>query len=116
TDVLRESTARVEAATARRVHEIRRRSGDGSELSLWAFHAGERLEQSNRVRMRWPLEHALRGPLFNDFAGVHDDDAVRDFSDDGDVVRNDHHGEVEFPLQIADLSEDPVLHDDVQGR
>src|SRR5436309_2356717 len=29
---------------------------------------------------------------------------------------DDHHREVQFTLQIADFSEDPVLHDDVQGR
>src|SRR5207247_10930267 len=75
-DVLREPTPRMEAASARRAHEIRRRSGNRPEFLLRALHARERLEQTDRVRMRGRFEHALRAPLFDDLARVHDHDAI----------------------------------------
>src|SRR5207249_9508538 len=75
-DVLREPTPRMEAASARRAHEIRRRSGNRPEFLPRALHAPERPEQTARVRMGRPLEDAPRAPLFDDLARVHDHDAI----------------------------------------
>src|SRR2546427_7073490 len=83
-DVLREPASRMEAASGRRVHEIRRRPGDCAQFSLRALHTRERLKEADRVRMRGPCEDALRRALLDDLAGVHDHDAVRDLCDDGD--------------------------------
>ncbi len=51
----------------------------------------------------------------NDFAVVHDDEAVTDGADDGEVVGNEKNGEVAPRAEVGEEIEDAGLHGDVEG-
>ena len=48
------------------------------------------------------VEYFIRGALFHDAAGIHDNDVVRHARDDAEVVRDEHDGGVELILQILE--------------
>ena len=52
----------------------------------------------------------------DDLAGVHDPDPVGELDEQGQVVRDEEHGEVELPLQGLELLQDLALDDDVERR
>jgi len=90
-----EGATRVKTATTRQVREIRRGAGYARELRSLAVHRRERIQQSQRVGVSGGfVELSRRGPL-HQCAGVHDDDLVRQLSQEGQVVRNEYHGEAE---------------------
>src|SRR5213594_4310023 len=115
-DLLREPTPRMEAAARRRVAEVRRAPGDRPEALPVPLDAGERGHEPEGVRVRGPVEHLHDVPVLEELPAVHDPDLLGDLRDDGDVVGDDDHRDVHLPLQVADLREDPVLHDHVEGR
>ena len=54
------------------------------------------------------------GSCFDDFAEVHDGNAVRDVFDDGEIVRDEEVGEFSFFLQVEEEVEDLRLDRDVE--
>src|SRR3989454_987789 len=116
TDLLGEPAPRVEPASGGRVAEVRRAPRDRAEPPPVPLDARGCGHQADRVRVRGPFEHLPDVPVLEHLPTVHDRDLLRDLRDDGDVVPDDDHRDVQRPLQVADLREDPVLHDHVQGR
>src|SRR2546427_11094634 len=114
--LLSEPAPRVEPAPRGRVREVRRAPGDRAEALPVPLDARERGHQPDRVRVPGPVEHLADVPVLEQLAAVHDPDLLRDLRDDGDVVGDDDHRDVQLPLQVANLREDPVLHDHVEGR
>ena len=67
--------------------------------------------------MVWGGEDLGGGTLLDDLAAVHHGDVVRDVADDGQVVRDEEHGEPELALDVANQVEDGTLDGDVErGR
>ena len=67
--------------------------------------------------MRGVLEHGLRRALLDDLAGVHDVDPVADLDEDGEVVRDEQHGESELALELLQQRQHLGLHHHVErGR
>ena len=50
-------------------------------------------KERTRVGMRGGGEDLIGGALFDDFAAVHDENAVAEVADDGEVVADEEHGE-----------------------
>src|SRR3989442_2000998 len=115
-DLLRDPAPRVEPAARGRVREGRRAPRDRAEALPVPLDARERGHQPDRVRVRGTVEHLADVPVLEQLASVHDPDLLRDLRDDGDVVRDDDHRDVQLPLEVPDLREDPVLHDHVERR
>ena len=60
------------------------------------------------------VEDRLRGAFFDDAAVLHDGDAVGDLRDDGQIVRDEEHGEIVGAAQVAEEGENLCLHGDVE--
>ena len=46
--------------------------------------------------MRRPVEHGPHGPLLHDATRIHDDQAIGEFLNDGEVMGDVEHGDVVF--------------------
>src|SRR5437660_7459094 len=64
------------------------------------------------VRLR---EDLRGGAVFDDTARIHDDDAIRDRGDDGQVVRDVDDREAELSLKPSYLRKQVRLRDDVEA-
>ena len=60
-------------------------------------------------------QHIPRGARLNDFASVHDSDAVGDAADDCEVMGDEDHRHVKLLFQQTKLVEDLFLNSDVEG-
>ena len=65
--------------------------------------------------MRGALEELARGGRFDDSSGIHYGNAVTDAPDDGEVMRDEEHGEAETRSETSKQFEDLRLHGDVKG-
>ena len=91
----------MEAAAARQMREVGWGAGDTRELAVLAVHRRERVEQPERVGVaRRFVERTGAGPL-DQTARVHDDDLVRQFDQQREVVRDEDHREAEPGAQIG---------------
>ncbi len=113
-DAHRVRAARVEAAAARRVDEVRRRAGD--RVQLRRRERDRRAQQLARVRVRRLGEHVAGRPLLDDLARVHDRDPVARLGDDPEVVGDQQERRVEVRLQVGEDPEDLRLDDHVERR
>ncbi len=74
-------------------------------------------QQPFGVRVLRAREQLFDRRLFDDAARVHDGDAVGDFGDDAEVVRDEEHGEVARPPQLVDQLKNLRLNGHVErGR
>lgn len=60
-------------------------------------------------------EEHIDGGLLDNSAALHDGDAMGDAADDGEVVRDEEHGEVVGRAEVAEEVEDLGLDGDVEG-
>ena len=63
----------------------------------------------------WVGVDLFDGAFFDDFAEVHDGDAVADVADHAEVVGDEEVGEVVFVLQVLQEVDDLGLDGDVEG-
>jgi hypothetical protein len=104
----------MEAASLRRVGEIRGRAGDADEAPQRPAQRRKRVEQAARVRMlRRGLKAGGRCGL-DDLARVHDRDPVGELDQQRQVVGDEQDSEAELLLEVLHLLEDLALHDDVE--
>ena len=61
---------------------------------LLAFDVGDGGEEAFGVVVLWSEEDFVSFAVFYDFSGVHDGDVVGDVADDGEIVRDEDHGEI----------------------
>ena len=89
-EVGRERAAVDEHARRQGRADLRQRAGDRRQRPLRLAHAvaRQRPQQTDRVRVLWPLEDARSASLLDDLAGVHDADPVAHRPDDPEVVRD----------------------------
>lgn len=71
------------------------------------FDLGDGGEEFLGVGVFGVVEDAFGVAVFDDFSGIHDGDVVGDVADDGEVVRDEDHGEAEafaeFEEEVEDL-------------
>ena len=66
--------------------------------------------------MLGPLEDVVDAALLDDAPRLHDDDAVGEFLDDAEVVRNEQASETVAALQCAEQFDHLLLHRHVERR
>src|SRR5688500_5331993 len=90
--------ARVEAAAGWEFGGRRDGAGDGVEAVGVGADFGDAGEEAAGVGMAWVVEDLAGGRLFDDLAGIHDADAIGDFGEEAEVVRDeeDSHAEAFF--------------------
>src|SRR3954454_9788645 len=108
--------ARVEAAAARRLAQVRWGTGDARERHDRPRERRERAHQPGRVRVERAAEEDVRGRRLDDLARVHDRDAIAELDEQREVVRDEQDGEAEPPLELLELLQDLALHDHVERR
>jgi hypothetical protein len=59
-------------------------------------------------------ENLLRRSLLHDAAVTHDEDAVGDLADDGEVMRDEEHGETMLAAEAFEQRDDLRLHGDIE--
>ena len=106
-----------EGAAGRRVDEVGRASGDGSQPGVRC-----RLDRRDALQQRLGVGHPdvgeqrLRRRPFDDPTGVHHDDVVGVSGDHAEVVGDEHDRHVAVAALLADEVEDLRLHRDVERR
>jgi hypothetical protein len=60
-------------------------------------------------------EEGVGGAVFDDGTLAHDGDVVGDVADDGEVVRDEDHGEIQIAREVGEEVEDLRLDGDVEG-
>src|SRR5438067_2245986 len=73
-------------------------------------------QQSLGVGMGWTGEELFRGAGLDDDAEVHHRDAVRNMTDDRQVMGDEQVGEPELLFQVLEEVDHPGAHRDVKGR
>ena len=79
------------------------------------LHGGSGGEQAAGVGMLRAYEEVARRGRLDDRAVLHDGDPVGDLADDGQVVRDEEHGEAVAIAQFAEKMEDLGLYGYVEG-
>ena len=102
-----------ESTHGRRVSLLyRRKSGERSVAR--GAHGGDRAEELARVVVLRCGEDLMRRSLLHDAAVAHDEDAVGNLADDGEVVRDEEHGEAVLAVETFEKCDDLRLHGDVE--
>ena len=78
-------------------------------------HGGGRGQETAGVRVLRVGEEGLGGALFDDAAVLHDGYAVGNLGDDGQVVRDEEHGQVMDAAYLFEEIEDLSLDRDVES-
>ena len=115
--VERERTARVEQAAGRQVERTRQfaaRRGDAGAPRRVEF--GRRIEQRLRIGMARRGEQRLGRADLDHLAEIHHRDAMRDVADQAQIVRDEHHGQLQPLLQLQQQVDDLRLHRDIERR
>ena len=88
--------AGMEMATSGRIKGARWLSlqYDGITLVRWIRH-GNTGDQGLRIRMPGICEHFFNGPAFDDPPEIHDHDGVAKITNQGQIVADEHNGQVE---------------------
>lgn len=81
---------------------------------LLAFDVGDGGEEALGVVVLWGEEDFVSFTIFYDFSGIHDGDVVGDVADDGEVVRDEDHSEIELVAEVEEEVEDLGLNGDVE--
>jgi hypothetical protein len=107
-----------EGASGERPAQIRNDAGDiAQSLAGVSAEARRRLQESERVRVRWSGEHCARRTLFDDASGVHDCDAIGELRDHAEIVGDEDHSGAAVAAALAQQFENLRLHGDVErGR
>jgi len=114
-----------EAAAGRHRVERRHLAGNRRQRHAAPRDFGQGGEQRLRVGVTHPKgtssgtrtgEEFLAVGDFDQFAGVHDADAVRHFGDDAEIVGNQQHAHAALALELCQQVEDLCLHGDVECR
>jgi len=92
------------------------RQGRGKDSSRHRAEFRHGLQQSTSIRVRRRREYRVHAVFFDDFAFVHDHDAVRDLGDDSHVVRDKDDRDVESVLERLYQREYLGLNRHVQRR
>src|SRR5207245_560702 len=95
-----EGTSLVEPTTLGRFEEARWLSWDPRRQVPRTVDVWKGSEQPLCVWMLWIEEYLLRRPIFRDLPAVHDRDLVAGLRDDGKVVGDQDHRQIEFFLQL----------------
>ncbi len=110
-------TARMEAASGRRVRRGRRLSGDGNEPLLIAVDARDAAQQSDRVGMAGPFEEIGDRRGFHDAAAVHHGHPVSHAGDHAEIMGDQHDRGAGLGLAFGEQRQHLCLHRDVErGR
>ena len=107
--------ARLEEAPARPVPGTRSGTGYADERMV-PRHLGNRFDQPARIRVRRPVVERLSRTELDDAARVHDRDAAREGSHDGQVVAHVEGRNAVDVAEVADGVEDVRLRRDVESR
>ena len=113
---LGERAARREAAAGQRLAQVGRAAADRHQLQRVRQQVGEGVAQAHRVGMARPRQHLAHRAALDHLAGIHHHDLVAEIGHDADVVRHQHHRELQPLLQLAQHVEDLALDDDVERR
>ncbi len=104
-----------EAAAWRHLGQCRHLPRDGGQRRAAPRDIGQRGEQRLRVGMLRSREEGFAARDLDQFAGIHDADAVRHARDHAEIVRDQQDGHAARALQFRQQIEDLRLHGDVQG-
>ena len=91
------------------------KSGDGVEFGAFGLEGGNGFLERASVGMARILEEGFCRGGFNDATGIHDEDAVAEFCDKPEVVRDEDDCHAEFALELFNKLEDLRLNGDVEG-
>ena len=91
-------------------------AGDGVQLIDLLADAGLRRHKTYRVGVRRVCEYLLGGTLFDNSAGIHDDDVIRHLCDNAEVVRDYHYRGVNLILEVTEQVEYLRLNGNVERR
>ena len=75
-----------------------------------------RIEERLRVRVLRRVEDETGRSCLDDASQVHDGDAIGDVANDGELMRDKNHRQVEFPEKLCQQVEDLRLNGDVERR
>ena len=78
------------------------------------FDVGDGLDEFLRVRVLGFVEDVFGVAVFDDFAVMHDGDVVRNVAHHGEIVGDEHHGEIELFAQLEQEVENLGLDGDVE--
>jgi len=87
----------------------------GQRAGAVGLHGGDGGEQAAGVGVLRRVEERGGGRFFHDAAVLHHGDTVGGLRDDGEIVRDEEHGEAVLLAQVAEEGEDLRLHGDVEG-
>ena len=104
-----------EAAAIRHRSQRRHLAGDGGQAQAAPRDLGQRGEQRLRVGVARPREEVLATRHLDQFAGIHDADAMRHPGDDAEVVGDQQHGHAALALELREQVENLRLDGDVKG-
>src|ERR1051326_6605127 len=113
--LFREWTARMKTTAARRIDRARHVTLQHHALAF-ASRIGRRRHQSPGIGMAPFLVELGRRRNFDDFAEIHDRDAVADMLDHAQIVRNEQISQSELALQVEQHVENLHLDRNVQRR
>ena len=115
-DILAKRTARMKAATRRRMDRARHVSLKDHPFFL-AIRIGNRNggEKSAGIRMLRVLVNLVAGGDLHDLSQIHDRHPVADMLDHSEIVGNKKIGEMPFFLKLLQEIDDLGLNRDIQG-
>jgi len=110
------SATRLEGAAWRHGMERRDCAFDGSQgmpaLGLEVWHG---LQKAAGIWMRRGIKDFMLGPEFDHASGIHHGNAVSHLRDDGEIVRDEEHGQSEPGAQVGEQIKNLRLDGDVEG-
>ena len=113
----RVGTTRPEHAAGRRIDRARNIAAEHDAPALAVgIRDGNGRQQRLGVGMLRAADELLRRRVLHDAAEIHDDDAVGDVFDDGEIVGDEEVGEAELALQIVQQVDDLRLDRHVERR
>src|SRR5579872_215477 len=104
--------ARREGASGRKF--VKTRDGAGNRDKFAALEAGRGAKQTFGIRMARIGEYFEGGSGFDDSPGVHHGNAIRDFADDSQIMRDEKKRQVQFRAKAHEEFENLLLHGDVE--
>ena len=95
------------------MQHVGRRAGNGKQRLLRVKVRHSRKERPG-IRMGRPIENILAGPHFHNASCIHHADPVRHVGHHAQIVGDEDHRKIPFPLHIVDQLQDPGLDGHIQ--
>ncbi len=105
----------LEVAAVGGVEQVKRVAGDAFQAHFGAVDGGERAHQALGVWVFGVVQDLFGVAQFDQFAGVHDADAVGDLAHQAQVVGDEQDGKAELVFQLVQFVHDVAFDDDVEG-